>query len=465
MERGVSRLALMAALALLSVVLLVWAARASLFLGPPPQVSLESDRPGIGPGTQVTARFSEPRYGLSGKITLEMIQGDKRAVLEEREFPGHRTFNPFARKSAGEAALEGKVGKGRPEWLREGEVVFRASAERRSGFLRAQGQSWVEKKFPVRFRPPDLEVVSRQHYVRQGGTGAVVLRGGADAVSLGVRVGDKEFSGCPCPGRPELRLVLFPIPWEEGKGTVIQAFAEDAAGNRALRSFINIYKPHPPRSDTIELGEEFLNKVVAQIAAGTPGFDSRGSLLEQYLRINGEVRRANLAQIAGLSRNTQGTLLWEGPFLQMANSKRMAGFAEVRDYRYQGRTVDRQTHLGLDLASLAQAQVPAPNAGMVVFSGYLGIYGNAVGVDHGCGLMSMMGHLSRREVKEGDRVSRGQTIGRTGDTGLAGGDHLHLEIFVGGVSVDPVEWLDGHWIQDNVTAQVAGGGSRPSEGE
>jgi len=59
-------------------------------------------------------------------------------------------------------------------------------------------------------------------------------------------------------------------------------------------------------------------------------------------------------------------------------------------------------------------------------------------------------------------VERGQTIGRTGDTGLAGGDHLHFSTMVGGIHVNPVEWWDGHWIHDHALARLApyeGGGT------
>jgi murein DD-endopeptidase MepM/ murein hydrolase activator NlpD len=62
--------------------------------------------------------------------------------------------------------------------------------------------------------------------------------------------------------------------------------------------------------------------------------------------------------------------------------------------------------------------------------------------------------MSSFSVKVGDVVAKGQQIGNSGSTGLAGGDHLHLEIFVQGKSVDPLEWLDEHWIRDNIATKV-----------
>jgi len=99
--------------------------------------------------------------------------------------------------------------------------------------------------------------------------------------------------------------------------------------------------------------------------------------------------------------------------------------------------------------------VPAGNTGRVVFGGPLGIYGNTVILDHGLGLFSLYGHLSEIAVASGARVARGDPLGKTGDTGLAGGDHLHFSIMIHGVHVDPVEWWDPHWIHDHVETRLA----------
>jgi murein DD-endopeptidase MepM/ murein hydrolase activator NlpD len=62
--------------------------------------------------------------------------------------------------------------------------------------------------------------------------------------------------------------------------------------------------------------------------------------------------------------------------------------------------------------------------------------------------------MSEIRVKAGQNVVRGETLGTSGATGLAGGDHLHLSILVGGEFVNPAEWWDAHWIQDNVTGKL-----------
>lgn len=74
-------------------------------------------------------------------------------------------------------------------------------------------------------------------------------------------------------------------------------------------------------------------------------------------------------------------------------------------------------------------------------------------LDHGWGLQTIYSHLSQIGVKEGDDVKKGDKIGNTGATGLAGGDHLHYGVILNGLQIQPIEWWDPHWIKDNVTSK------------
>ena len=438
-------------LPLVVVGLAVWG---SLRRGPAPAIAIESARPAVGSATKIVARFSEPTGGL-GRVTLELVQDDRAVTLAEQRFGRAGAFSPTRGRFTASAEFTATVGRSAQGWLKEGEVVLRATADRMAGPLRSGAPVVVERRLAVRLRPPHLELLSKQHYVRQGGSGVAVLRVGDSAVRSGVRAGAVESASFVLPGGgPGERFVLFAIPWDLAEAGQVRLFAEDDAGNRVEMPFVDLFKPSPHRADRLELSDAFLAKVVPPIASQAPGFDASGSLLDQYLRINGDVRRATLATIAALAADTQPAFLWRGAFAQMANTQRRAGFAENRTYVYEGKVVDHQTHLGLDLASTERALVPAANAGRVVFAGWLAIYGNAVIIDHGYGLMSLYGHMSSLAVKAGDVVAKGQQIGNSGSTGLAGGDHLHLEIFVQGKSVDPLQWLDEHWIRDNIATKV-----------
>ena len=105
---------------------------------------------------------------------------------------------------------------------------------------------------------------------------------------------------------------------------------------------------------------------------------------------------------------------------------------------------------------MPQAPVPAANSGRVIFAEDLGIYGNTVILDHGLGLFTLYSHMSSIDVKPGDAVQARQVLGKTGETGLAGGDHLHYAVYLHGVAVLPVEWWDGKWINDNISPKLEG---------
>jgi murein DD-endopeptidase MepM/ murein hydrolase activator NlpD len=151
---------------------------------------------------------------------------------------------------------------------------------------------------------------------------------------------------------------------------------------------------------------------------------------------------------------TEPVMRWEGDFIRLPNAARRAAFADHRDYVYEGEVVDQQIHLGVDLASLEKSPIPAANTGKVLFADYIGIYGNTVVLDHGFGLMSLYSHLSGIDVKSGQIVNKGEVIGRTGKTGLAGGDHLHFGMMIHDTMINPIEWWDDHWIKDNVTDKL-----------
>jgi murein DD-endopeptidase MepM/ murein hydrolase activator NlpD len=89
-----------------------------------------------------------------------------------------------------------------------------------------------------------------------------------------------------------------------------------------------------------------------------------------------------------------------------------------------------------------------------VHAGWLGIYGNCVIVDHGMGLMSLYAHLSSIDVRDGDAVAKDQMLGRSGATGLAGGDHLHFTMLLSGQAITPVDWWSAQWVEDRILRKL-----------
>jgi murein DD-endopeptidase MepM/ murein hydrolase activator NlpD len=292
----------------------------------------------------------------------------------------------------------------------------------------------------------------------------VVYRASPPDVQSGVQVGDMLYPGFPASGAgvagadPELRIAFFALLYDQDLATPIRLFARDEAGNQSHSPLDYKAFPKPFSKGRIELNDAFLRRVVPDILEHAPELKltvSPGeSYLPAFLRMNTDLRRLNAEKIVELSRQTAAEALWKGPFLPLGNAKVESKFADYRTYFYDGKEVDRQVHLGFDLAVTKNIAVEAGNDGKVVFADFLGIYGNSIVIDHGMGVQSLYGHLSSMEVKPGDAVKRGQQIGRSGMTGLAGGDHLHFSIQVQGHPVNPVEWWDPHWIEDRVARKL-----------
>ena len=169
--------------------------------------------------------------------------------------------------------------------------------------------------------------------------------------------------------------------------------------------------------------------------------------MARFVKINSEMRKANNKTLADLQYKTADHWLFSQPFTRQSHAQAESSFADVRNYMYHGQKIDQQVHLGYDLAVTQHVGVEASNDGKVVYAAPLGIYGNCIVVDHGYGLQTIYGHLSQIDVHEGDTVKRGQVMGQSGMTGMAGGDHVHFAMQLDGVQIDPKEWWDPHWIR------------------
>ena len=294
----------------------------------------------------------------------------------------------------------------------------------------------------------------------------VVYRATPPDVTSGVRVGGVDYRGFPlagtAAGTPGVNIAFFALLYDQDLKTPIEAFARDEAGNETRATFVDDVFEKPVKRSRIEIDDDFINRTVPDIIGHSPELKMSGpsgDLLADFLKVNGELRRVNADEIAAFAKQTAPTKLWKEPFVQLGNSKVEAGFADHRTYFYKGKEVDQQVHLGFDLAVTTHVPVAAANDGTVVNASWLGIYGNCVIIDHGLGVQSLYGHMQSFDVKVGDKVMRGQTLGRSDSTGLAGGDHVHFTMLVGGRMVNPVEWWDPHWIQDRVDRKLSDAGA------
>src|SRR5207248_6791776 len=177
---------------------------------------------------------------------------------------------------------------------------------------------------------------------------------------------------------------------------------------------------------TIALSDSFLQNKVAPLLNDAAA--RQGAPKDVFVAVNKRLRKENEDRITAVTKKATPSMLWKGAFGQLSNSKVEANFADFRTYTYHGEPVDSAYHLGYDLSVTKHYPVEAANSGTVAFVGDLGIYGNAVILDHGLGLFTLYGHLSAIDIKVGDKVEKRQILGKTGETGLAGGDHLHYGV-------------------------------------
>jgi len=367
-----------------------------------------------------------------------------------------------------QVTLSAALGKSAQPALVSGPATLTVTASRTVFFGLRTADTTVTRDLEVRLDPPRIAVTSIHHFINLGGAEFVVLRATPDDVEAGIRVGDTEYRAYPgaAVGIPDsaVRVAFFALKHDQDVNTPMAAFARDVAGNEATTPLDR--QPTNKRflQSRIPIDQRFLDRVVPAIASNTPDLKvdtgSPEGLLKGFLTINGDLRKKNGETITALAAKSQPKMLWTEAFTQMGNSQVESRFADRRTYFFGDEEIDRQVHLGFDLASVQRAPVHASNAGVVVFADYLGIYGNCVIVDHGLGVQSLYAHLSTIGTAVGETVTKGQELGRTGATGLAGGDHLHFTILLQGVPVNPVEWWDQHWLDDRVNRKIKDAGGR-----
>jgi len=428
--------------------------------GAPPRIAISKPDRAIGQAgsLEVTAESANGRFTA---LSIAIEQNGKSIPLYSL---GAAPTATVTQPDPNHLRVARAVGKQSVPELQSGAARIVVTATRPSFLNLRQLTATATKDVQVRLEPPRIAVVSTHHYVNHGGSEMVVYRATPPDVASGVRVGDVEYGGFPASGAgvagadPALKVAFFALLYDQDLNTRIQAFARDEAGNEARASFVDNVFEKPFKKSRIELDDKFIDRVVPEILEHSPELKmpapSEGDMLPAFLKINGELRRINADEIAAFAAKTSPARLWEGPFIQLGNSQVEARFADARTYVYKGKDVDHQVHLGFDLAVTARTPVVAANAGTVMNARWLGIYGNCVILDHGMGVQSLYGHLSSFDVNVGDKVTRGQTLGRSGMTGLAGGDHLHFTTLIGGRMVTPVEWWDPHWIADRVERKL-----------
>jgi murein DD-endopeptidase MepM/ murein hydrolase activator NlpD len=414
------------------------------------QVEIVSPLEVVGRRTPLSARIRAGRAGLrSFEIRLE--GGGVSHVVAAGDFPRDGLLGSGVREHRVDVEIDASA-LGVPEG--DARLVVLADEYAPASRLRGRAEA-LSASVRVDLSPPDIALRSGRQGVSTGGSGIAVYGTSPDTTRSGVAVGPNVF-----PGRTETTggsgpyVALFAVPYDLEAPLAAVVFAEDAAGNRREAPLTTIVKKKAFPAEEIDVTDDFVSAKIPDLLARN-GLAATTDPVEAYLLVNRDLRAKTEERVRELTRDSAPRLLFEGAFLQQPGTAVGSRFAEHRTYRYNGRVIDEQVHLGTDLASVKHDPVIAANAGSVTFTGDLGIYGNTVIIDHGLGLATLYAHLSQIDVASGQSVARGDLLGRSGETGLAGGDHLHFSVMIAGVHVDPTEWWDAKWIRDHIAPELA----------
>jgi len=435
-------------LVILSLIVIAGLGGAAIYLWPrfesePPQITVEPAVDVLG-ATPLEIGVNDKGTGLKA-FSATLIQGGNEVSLASEQ---------FSRPVAGRKI---SVTLAKVPGVKEGPAVLRVTARDASLARFFKGnEATLERKLTIDVTPPTLELIADDRYVNFGGVGVIVYKASADTATSGVRMGEHYFPGFPgqVQGHPDRFIALFAHPYNAAPESRPVLVATDRAGNtRELKLAYELKNVHY-RKSTIPVSDSFLKNKVAPLLSDAALRE--GAPQDVFVAVNKQLRRENEDRITAITQKSAPSMQWKDAFAQLSNSKVEANFADERTYTWEGKPIDTAYHLGYDLSVTKQTPVEAANSGTVAFTGDLGIYGNTVILDHGLGLFTLYSHLSAIDVKAGDAVAKRQILGRTGETGLAAGDHLHFGVYLDGVAVLPVEWWDQKWIDDNITPKLQG---------
>jgi len=422
------------------------------FEGEKPSVVITLPCSSINASQELSVSVSDDKSGIQ-KIWLSLYKDGKDFVLLDREF---KTSEDIEGKKNYKKTFSVKITP-RESGISDGKAILRIVVRDFSWRGWGHGnKTYIEKNVNVDTVLPDIDVLSRTHNISPGGSALAIYRLSEPCAKSGVYVGENFFPGHSGHFKnPDIFMAFFALRHDQGPKTEIFVKATDKAGNNTIAGIPYYIKKKVFKADVLKISDKFLKYKMQEFNVDVPG-DSKTPLLDKFLIINNKLRKINYETIIQACRDTDNVLYWNGRFKRLPRSANRAGFADRRTYKYNGKTIDHQTHLGVDLASVAHSPVPASNRGKVVFMDYLGIYGKTIILDHGFGLFSMYSHLSsyNLNVKKDKVVSVGEIIGNTGVTGLAGGDHLHFGMLVHQTFVNPVEWWDASWIDNNIMSKI-----------
>ncbi len=407
-----------------------------------PEIAMTPDTGRISPTQDVSLKLADAKSGVRS-VVVTIHRNNQSLVILDKVFSEAAPSQSvsFNLKNAG---------------LRDGAFELEITARDDSLMSFGKGNGTTRKwNMQLDTQPPKVRIKSSVPAIRRGSVTAIAYSVSEEASMSGVQLGESFFPAFLQQNGLYYCFFPFPINTPKGKFTP-ELITRDLAGNESRTKVLVNAGERNFRKDTLNISDKFLDSKEDVFKELAPNEETN---LARYIKINNDVRIANEKTLLEVGKNTAPTILWSGGFKRLPGSASRASFGDHRTYMHNNVKIDEQTHMGQDLASVAHAPIPAANDGKVVFAEPLGIYGNLVIIDHGLGLQSLYSHMSEIHTSVGASVKKGDIIGRTGTTGLAGGDHLHFGILMHGIEVQPIDWLDPKWIKNTITDRLEAAGA------
>lgn len=318
-------------------------------------------------------------------------------------------------------------------------------------------QSFKKLELNIDRKRPTARVISNSYNIRRGGSAVVVVEVNDENLEEKYISFNEKYNFELIPFLKEgfyAAIIAWPIEIEFDDFERVNLVAIDKANNKTITKVPLYIKDLKIKTDRLKISDNFINKVSIPVLKMSD-MTIPDSSVEVFIKQNNILRDKNVNVIKTESvKNMSKDMVTRydfNAFKRLKNSKTFAGFAEKREYYYEGDLIDRAWHLGMDWASIKHADIKVSNRGKVIYNDYLGIYGNTIIIDHKLGLQTLYAHTSKFKVQKDDIVKPNQKIALTGSTGAVFGDHLHFGVLVQGIEVNPLEWMDKSWIKTRIT--------------
>lgn len=300
---------------------------------------------------------------------------------------------------------------------------------------------------------PTVDVITHSYAIRKGGSAVVVVKiEDENLKDAYLSFGHERFELIPFYKEHYFMSVIgWPVIMDDFSG--VNVIAIDKANNFSKMKVPLYIRSLKVKKSKIKISDSFINNVSTKVIEQS-GENIPESLNEIFVKQNRNIREENINKIKMVSKQYMNRDFVNEfkleTFRRLKNASTAGYFGQKRYYYHDGEKIDEAWHLGVDWASVKRADIVTSNSGTVIFNDYLGIYGNAIIIDHGFGIQSLYAHTSSSNVNVGENVTKKQKIGNTGTSGAVLGDHLHFGILIQGVEVNPLEWMDKNWIKTRI---------------